>query len=84
MDLRTLIKANIRYKKGSFKSIILLMLLISLSITTIVSLKKNVKESLANAYDRQDVGNVTLNIRRDFLTEERVAVLPKSLSEAPK
>ena len=73
MDLKTLIKANIRYKKGSFKSIILLMLIISLSVTTIVSLKKNVNESLANAYDRQDVGNVTLNIRREFLTEERVA-----------
>ena len=72
MDLRTLIKANIRYKKGSFKSIIILMFIISLSVTTIVSLKKNFPESIQNAYDRQDVGNITLNIRKDFLTEEMI------------
>ena len=70
MDLRTLIKANIRYKKGSFKSIIILMFIISLSVTTIVSLKKNFVQSIQNAFDRQDVGNITLNIRKDFLTEE--------------
>ncbi len=70
MDLKTMIKANIRYKKGSFKSIIILMFIISLSVTTIVSLKKNFPESIQNAYDRQDVGNIVLNIRRDFLTEE--------------
>ena len=72
MDLKTLIKANIRYKKGSFKSIIILMFIISLSVTTIVSLKRNFPESIRNAYDRQEVGNITLNIQKAFLTEEMI------------
>ena len=75
MDLKTLIKANIRYKKGSFKSIIILMFIISLSVTTIVSLKKNFPDSIRNAYDRQCDGNISLNIRRDFLTEEMIEEL---------
>ena len=70
MDILTLIKENIRHKKGSFKSIICLMFIISLSVTTIVSLKKNIPESIREAYERQDVGNITLNIREDFYTDE--------------
>ena len=75
MDIRKLIKANIRYKKGSFKSIIILMFIISLSITTIVSLKKNFPDSISSAYDRYDVGDVTLNVRSDFVTDEAFAFL---------
>ena len=45
MDIILLIKKNIRYKKGSFTSIIMLMLIIALSITTIVSIKENVPRS---------------------------------------
>ena len=73
MDIRKLIKANIRYKKGSFKSIIILMFIISLSITTIVSLKKNFPDSISSAYDRYDVGDVTLNVRSNFVTDEAFA-----------
>ena len=72
MDLKTLIKANIRYKKGSFKSIIILMFIISLSVTTIVSLKRNFPESIRNAYDRQEVGNITLKLWKKKLIKTDV------------
>ena len=34
MEIITLIRSNIRHKKGSFKSIIMLMMIISLSVST--------------------------------------------------
>lgn len=70
MDILTLIKENIRHKKGSFKSIICLMFIISLSITTIVSLKQNFPKSILDAYERQDVGHITMNIRKEYCTDE--------------
>ena len=72
MDVFVLIKNNIKYKKGSFKSIIILMMIISMSITAIVSLKKNFPESIRNAYERVYDGNITLNICDSFLTMDMV------------
>ncbi|MCR5249463.1 MAG: FtsX-like permease family protein [Lachnospiraceae bacterium] len=72
MDMLILIKENIRHKKGSFKSIICLMFLISLSVTAIVSLKQNFPRSIREAYERQDVGNIVLNIRKEYCTEEGI------------
>ena len=58
MDIIKLIRANIRYKKGSFKGIMILMMIISLSVSVIVSLQRNFPDSIANTYDRKynDVG----------------------------
>ena len=70
MDIILLIKKNIRYKKGSFTSIIMLMLIIALSITTIVSIKENVPRSIENAYDRVYDSSITLNICSKYLTDE--------------
>ena len=62
MDIILLIRKNIRHKKGSFKSIIMLMLIIALSITTIASIKENVPSSIEKAYDRVYDSNISLNI----------------------
>lgn len=69
-DIFTLVKANIRHKKGSFKSILVLMMIIALSVTAIVSLKRNFHNSIVSAYDHSGAGDVTLNIRSEFLTDE--------------
>ena len=69
MDIIKLIRANIRYKKGSFKGILILMMIISLSVSVIVSLKRNFPDSIRRAYDRKYDADITLNIRREFLTE---------------
>ena len=73
MDVFVLIKNNIKYKKGSFKSIIILMMIISMSVTAIVSLKKNFPDSIKAAYERVYDGNITLNICDRFLTLDMVA-----------
>ena len=77
MDVITLIKNNIKYKKGSFKSIIILMMIISMSVTAIVSLKKNFPDSIKAAYERVYDGNITLNICDRFLTSDMVDEVAK-------
>ena len=75
MDIIKLIRSNIRYKKGSFKGIMILMMIIALSVSAIVSLKKNFPNSIESTYDRKYDANITLNIRSEFLTDEMVEEL---------
>ena len=70
MDVIKLIRSNIRHKKGSFKSIIVLIMIIALSVSTIVSLKRNLLKSIESAYDRKYDANITLNIQKRYLTDE--------------
>lgn len=70
MDVIKLIRSNIRHKKGSFKSIIVLIMIIALSVSTIVSLKRNFPKSIESAYDRKYDANITLNIQKRYLTDE--------------
>ena len=79
MDIIKLIRANIRYKKGSFKGILILMMIISLSVSVIVSLKRNFPDSIRSAYDRKYDADITLNIRSEFLTEGMI----KGLEDDP-
>ena len=72
MDIILLIKKNIRYKKGSFTSIIMLMMIIALSITTIVSIKKNVPKSIEAAYDRVYDSSTSYSIGNKYLTDELI------------
>ena len=79
MDIIKLIRSNIRYKKGSFKGIMILMMIIALSVSTIVSLKRNFPNSIESSYDRKYDANITLNIQSEFLTDEMV----KELADNP-
>ena len=49
MEIFTLLSANIRRKKGSFTSIILLMLIISKAMTAFLSISKSTLASIENA-----------------------------------
>ncbi len=75
MDVIKLIRSNIRHKKGSFKSIIVLIMIIALSVSTIVSLKRNFPKSIESAYDRKYDANITLNIQKRYLTDEMLEEL---------
>ncbi|MBQ5310610.1 MAG: hypothetical protein ILP19_01000, partial [Oscillospiraceae bacterium] len=70
MDIITLVLANIRHKKGTFAGIMIFMLIISLSVTSIVSLKRNFAASIESAYDHVNSGNIALNICRSYLTDD--------------
>lgn len=72
METVTLLKANIRYKKGSFISIVLLMIIIAMSLTTILSVKENCKNSHEATLDKVNAGNITTFISTRRLTEELI------------
>ena len=70
MEILTLLKANIRHKKGSFVSIIILMIIISMSFTAILSVKDNCINSIENALDSVNAGDLSAYISSHRLTDD--------------
>lgn len=71
-DILTLLKANIRYKRGSFISVIILTVIIAASITLILSIKDNSDNSIENAYESVNAGNGVLIFRDEQPDEDIV------------
>lgn len=69
MEILTLLKANIKHKKGSFISIILLMIIISMSLMSILSVRDNSMQSVKNAYEQSGAGDIVGFITAAQLTE---------------
>lgn len=72
MEILTLIKANIRRKKGSFVSVILLTLIITMSVTTILSIKESASKGVNNAHEICDTSDLLVMYRTDNLTDALV------------
>ena len=70
MDLLTLIRANIRRKKGTFISIVVLMFISSMSMLLILSVKKSCADTLAEVYEKAGSGTFVSFIREDRFTAE--------------
>lgn len=70
MDILTLLKANIRRKKGSFMSIVVLMFIISMALTLILSVSESCNDSLNKAYSTAKSGNVVAMIKETAFTDE--------------
>ena len=52
MEIITLLKGNICGRKGSFISIMLLMVIISMALTTVLSVRDNCSKSYENALEQ--------------------------------
>ena len=65
MEVFTLLRANIRHRRGSFVSIIILMMIISMSFTAIFSLKDNCISSIENAQNLVNMSDLTLEIEKE-------------------
>ena len=70
MEILTLLKANIRHKKGSFISIVLLLIIISMSLTAILSVRENCIRSIENAHNQVNSGDLEIWIISSKLTDE--------------
>ena len=70
MSILTILKANIRHKKGTFVSIAVLLFVISMAVASIISIRKNANDSLQAAYDRTGARSLLVLIRTQNLTEE--------------
>lgn len=51
MEILTLIKANVRHKKGSFISVILLTMIIAISVTTVLSIRESALAGVSHAHE---------------------------------
>ncbi len=58
MSIITLLKANIRYRKGSFISVLILSFMISLCLTTILSINHNIEERADKALEQVETGDL--------------------------
>lgn len=70
MDILTLVKANIRHRKSTFISILVLMFIISMALTLILSVNKSCIISLNEAYSSANSGNVMTFIKDKAFTDE--------------
>lgn len=70
MEILTLLKANIRHKKGSFVSIIILMLIVSMSFTAVFSIKDNCINGINEAHEYINSSDLTVLIDNQLLTDD--------------
>jgi len=73
MDILTLLRANIRRKKGTFIGIMLLMIIVSMFLFALFSIKKNVAKSIDDALEEANAANVIMNIPNERFSEELLA-----------
>ena len=78
MEILTLLKANIRRKKGTFISIMVLTVIIVTCLTAIISVRDNYGNALDEALIYADCGDSTAFVRTDYLTEEIRAAVENS------
>ena len=72
MEILTLLKANIRRKKGSFLSVVLLTLIIAMSVTTILGIKESAFQGVYASHDRMDTPDLWVEYYAYKLTDEMI------------
>ncbi|SHL10878.1 FtsX-like permease family protein [Anaerocolumna jejuensis DSM 15929] len=70
MEILTLLKANIRYKKGALISVAVLMLIVTASLTAVISANDNFGRNLRDAQKEVDAGDLMLMIEDKYTTKE--------------
>lgn len=70
MEILTLLKANIKSKKGSFISIMILTLLIVTISAAVMGIRNNMFNAYDYAADNADIGDLTIMIQDKYVTKE--------------
>lgn len=70
MEILTLLKANIRYRKGTFLSLFILMLVIVTAMTAIFNARDNGNQAVEQALQRIHSGDLVVFINKGFYTDE--------------
>ncbi len=66
----TLLQANIKHKEGAFKSIIVLMTLITIAFTCIISNDDNIDRELLSSFDNTDIGDLLITVEEEDMNEQ--------------
>lgn len=72
MEILTLLKANIRRKRGSFTSVVLLTLIIAMSVTTILGIKESAYKGVYEAHEMMDTPDLWIMCYAHKLTDKMV------------
>ncbi len=70
MYILTVLKANVKHKKGVFLGIVLLMIIISMSLTVVLNVQENCVRSIENAHDLAGTGNFMVTIGGRQFTQD--------------
>lgn len=70
MDILTLVKADLRKKKGTLISILLLTIIVTMAFGSIISAKDRLKDSFENALTLYNAPDVLSFSKRELLTDE--------------
>ena len=70
MEILTLLKANIRHKKGSFVSVILLTLIIAMSVTTVFSIRESTMKGVSDAHELCDTADLQVMYNTFYLADD--------------
>mgnify|MGYP004508067707 CR=1 FL=1 len=71
----TILKANIKHKKGAFKSIAALMAIITLSFSCTVSNNDNINRELLSSFENTDVGDILITLSEEELSDDIISEL---------
>ena len=78
MEILTLLKANIRHKKGSFTSVVLLTLIIAMSVTTILGIKDSAFEGVYRSHEIMGTADLWVQFDNgEKLTDEMIDEVKK-------
>ncbi len=78
MEILTLLKANIKKKKGTFISVTFLMVIISAVMTSLISVRDNYQNAVKAALKSEAVCDVQLAFPMSALTDEMRSVIESS------
>lgn len=67
MEKMTMIKANIRHKKGSFAGIVILMAVISMALLSLLSIWDNTLAGITDAQERAQMGDLLCLVNKNRL-----------------
>lgn len=85
MEILTLVKANIKKKKSTCISVLLLTAIVVSLLTAMFSVRKNYETSLKRAYETADCGEISINIETENFTDSlRKSVEQSALVEDVK
>lgn len=72
MSILTMIKANLRHKKGNFIGVMFFMFLITFVVTVSFSVSETSKNRAKQSLEESGVGDYWCNLSEDVLTEEMI------------
>lgn len=72
MEMITLLKANIRHKKGSFISVVLLTLIVAMSVTIVLCIKESSEKGVLNSHEITNTSNLWVEYYAHRLTAQMV------------